>query len=53
VRADPVDRTQRYAPRGRYISIAGAGHFSHEESPEEVNRHLMRFFEHVYGPLVS
>src|SRR5262249_31192505 len=53
VLADPVDRTQRYAPHGRYISIAGAGHFSHEEAPEEINRHLMRFFEHVYGLRLS
>ena len=42
VLADPVDRTQRYAPHGRYVSIAGAGHFSHEEAPEEINRHLMQ-----------
>lgn len=48
VLADPVERTQRYAPHGRYISIAGAGHFSHEEAPEEVNRHLMRFLEQVH-----
>ena len=25
---DPVERTQRYAPHGRYVSISGAGHFS-------------------------
>jgi pimeloyl-ACP methyl ester carboxylesterase len=50
VLADPVDRTQRYAPHGRYISIAGAGHFSHEEMPHEVNRHLMRFLEQVHAP---
>jgi pimeloyl-ACP methyl ester carboxylesterase len=53
VLADPVDRTQRYAPQGRYISITGAGHFSHEEAPEEINTHLMRFFENVHGPRVS
>jgi pimeloyl-ACP methyl ester carboxylesterase len=53
VLADPVDRTQRYAPQGRYISIAGAGHFSHEEAPAEINKHLMRFFENVHGPRVS
>ena len=50
VLADPVERTQRYAPHGRYISIAGAGHFSHEEAPEQVNKHLMRFLEHAHGP---
>jgi len=53
VLADPVDHSQRYAPQGRYISISGAGHFSHEELPEEINRHLMRFLEHVHGPRVS
>ena len=53
VLSDPVDHSQRYAPQGRYLSIAGAGHFSHEEAPEEVNRLLMRFLEHVHGPLVS
>jgi pimeloyl-ACP methyl ester carboxylesterase len=53
VLADPVDRTQHYAPQGRYISITGAGHFSHEEAPEEINRHLMRFLDHVHGPRVS
>ncbi|QLL07149.1 alpha/beta fold hydrolase [Mycobacterium vicinigordonae] len=45
VRAAPVERTQRYAPHGRYISVAGAGHFSHEEAPQEINRHLVRFLE--------
>lgn len=49
VLADPVERTQRYAPHGRYVSISGAGHFSHEEAPEQVNRHLTRFLEQVYG----
>jgi pimeloyl-ACP methyl ester carboxylesterase len=46
---DPVRRTQRYAPHGRYVSIAGAGHFSHEEAPEEVNDQLTRFLTHVYN----
>ena len=49
VLADPVDRTQRYAPHGRYVSIAGAGHFAHEEAPELVNEHLLRFLGQVYG----
>ena len=53
VLADPVDRTQRYAPQGRYVSIAGAGHFSHEEAPEEVNRHLTRFLDQVHGSRAS
>ncbi|BDB45427.1 alpha/beta hydrolase [Mycobacterium kiyosense] len=45
VLAAPVEGTQRYAPHGRYISVAGAGHFSHEEAPQEINRHLMRFLD--------
>ena len=50
VLADPVDRTQRYAPRGRYVALAGVGHFAHEEAPQEVNEHLRRFLAQVYGP---
>src|SRR6476660_786270 len=49
VLADPVYRTQHYAPHGRYVSIAGAGHFGHEEAPEAVNEHLSRFLTQVYG----
>ena len=43
VLADPVVRTQRYAPHGRYVSIAGAGHFAHEERPDDVTEALNRF----------
>ncbi|GFG54036.1 alpha/beta hydrolase [Mycolicibacterium agri] len=43
VLADPVQRTQRYAPHGRYVTVAGAGHFVHEEEPDAVNDELMRF----------
>ncbi|SOJ57770.1 Epoxide hydrolase A [Mycobacterium simulans] len=53
VLAAAVERTQRYAPHGRYISIAGAGHFSHEEAPDDVNRHLIRFLEQVHGSRLS
>jgi pimeloyl-ACP methyl ester carboxylesterase len=53
VLADAVDRTRRYAPHGRYVSMSGAAHFSHEEAPEEVNRHLTRFLDSVHGPRVS
>ena len=49
VLADPVYRTQHYAPQGRYVSIAGAGHFGHEEAPEVVNEQLSRFLAQVYG----
>src|SRR3954452_372571 len=49
VLADPVHRTQRFAPQGRYVSISGAGHFAHEEDPDQVNDQLTRFLAHVYG----
>jgi pimeloyl-ACP methyl ester carboxylesterase len=49
VLAAPVDRTQRYAPHGRYVSIADTGHFAHEEAPEVVNEHLLRFLDQVSG----
>jgi pimeloyl-ACP methyl ester carboxylesterase len=52
VLADPVNRTQRYAPHGRYVSIAGAGHFAHEEAPEAVNDQLSRFLNQLDGPAV-
>jgi pimeloyl-ACP methyl ester carboxylesterase len=45
---DPVYRTQRYTPHGRYVSISGAGHFAHEEAPEVVNDQLTRFLAQVY-----
>ena len=40
---DPVRRSRRYAPGGRFSEIPGAGHYAHEELPREVNDHLMRF----------
>jgi pimeloyl-ACP methyl ester carboxylesterase len=49
VLADPVHRTQRYAPHGRYATIEGAGHFAHEEAPEAVNEQFTRFLAQVYG----
>jgi pimeloyl-ACP methyl ester carboxylesterase len=49
VLADPVEKTLRYAPHGRFVSLAGAGHYGHEEAPDEVNEHLTRFLTHVYG----
>ena len=51
VLADPVDRTQRYARRGRFVAVSGAGHYAHEESPGEVNDHLQRFIDGVYRPV--
>lgn len=49
VLADPVDRTRRYAPHGHYVSVAGAGHFAHEEAPAVVNDHLQRFIDERLG----
>ncbi|BDX29985.1 alpha/beta hydrolase [Mycobacterium antarcticum] len=49
VLADPVQRTQRFAPHGRYVAIAGAGHFAHEEAPGHVNEQLTRFLAGVYS----
>lgn len=49
VLAAPVERTARYAPHGRYISVAGTGHFAHEEAPREINRYLSRFLDRVHG----
>ncbi|MGV0744197.1 alpha/beta fold hydrolase [Mycolicibacterium sp. XJ870] len=49
VLADPVYRTQRFAPHGRYVSITGAGHFSHEEQPDAVNEQLHRFLAQLGG----
>ncbi|BBX13169.1 MULTISPECIES: alpha/beta fold hydrolase [Mycobacteriaceae] len=43
VLADPVAKTRRYAPHGRYVSLPGVGHFAHEEAPDQVNEQLMRF----------
>ncbi|MGH3637278.1 alpha/beta fold hydrolase [Mycobacterium sp.] len=53
VLADPVEHTRRYAPHGQYATVSGAGHFSHEESPTEVNSRLMRFLGQVYGTGLS
>lgn len=49
VLVDPVARTERYAPHGRFVSLSGAGHFGHEESPDEVNTQLSRFLTQVYA----
>jgi len=43
VLADPVDRSRYYAPRGRFVSVAGVGHYAHEEAPDDVNTELQRF----------
>jgi pimeloyl-ACP methyl ester carboxylesterase len=43
VLADPVEHTRRYAHRGTFAGIPGAGHYAHEEAPHAVNEQLRRF----------
>ena len=43
VLADAVNRSRRWAPHGRFVTIPGAGHFAHEEAPDAVNDELGRF----------
>lgn len=38
-----VERTRRFAPHGRFVSLSGAGHYGHQEAPDQVNDHLNRF----------
>jgi pimeloyl-ACP methyl ester carboxylesterase len=45
VLADAVERSRRYAPRGRFVEVPGVGHYAHEESPERVNEELQRFLD--------
>jgi pimeloyl-ACP methyl ester carboxylesterase len=40
---DPVERSHRYAPRGRFVGIPGVGHYAHEEAPVIVNAELQQF----------
>ena len=47
VLADPVKRSQPFAPHGRFVEIPGAGHYAHEESPQSVNDALQRFLAGV------
>ena len=49
VLADPVRRTQLIAPSGRFVSIEGAGHFAHEETPGRVNDELTGFLGELYS----
>lgn len=43
VLADPVERSRPYATHGRFATIAGAGHYAHEEAAAETNELLQRF----------
>ncbi|MEZ0051359.1 pimeloyl-ACP methyl ester carboxylesterase [Mycobacterium sp. MAA66] len=47
VLADSVHRTQSYAPHGQFVSVAGAGHFAHEEAPDLVNDRLSGFLSQL------
>ncbi len=49
VLAEPVARSRRYAPQGRFESLPGAAHFGHEETPELANEHLQRFLDEVHS----
>lgn len=40
---DPVERSRAYAPRGRFATLPGVGHYAHEEAPVEFNAQLQRF----------
>jgi len=40
---DPVERSMRYAPRGKFVDVPGVGHYAHEEAPIEVNAELQSF----------
>lgn len=42
-----VSDSRRYAPEGAFTGVAGAGHYAHEEAPDEVNAHLQRFIASV------
>ena len=43
VLADPVERSQRFAPGGRFADVPTVGHYAHEEALGEVNEQLQRF----------
>ncbi|MBX5488658.1 MAG: alpha/beta hydrolase [Mycolicibacterium hassiacum] len=49
VLADPVRRTERLVPHGRYVTLSDAGHFGHEETPDQVNDRLSAFVRQVCG----
>lgn len=43
----PVQASRRYAPQGELVTIPGAGHYAHEESPTAVNDLLDGFLRSV------
>jgi len=42
---DPVAGSRRFAGRGRFTEVPGAGHYAHEESPRQVNDQLRGFLD--------
>ena len=48
VLADSVRRTEPFVTHGQFVSVPGAGHFAHEETPGLVNEQLTRFLGEVY-----
>ena len=46
---DPVQRTRKLVPHGQFDTIAGVGHFAHEEAPNLVNEKLSRFLAQLPG----
>lgn len=48
VLADSVRRTESFVSRGQFVSVPGAGHFAHEETPGLVTDELTRFLGGVY-----
>lgn len=48
VLADSVRRTEPFVSRGQFVSVPGAGHFAHEETPVPVNAALQQFLAEVY-----
>jgi len=48
VLADSVRRTEPFVTHGQFVSVPGAGHFAHEETPGPVNEALTRFLGEVY-----
>lgn len=40
---DPVRRSRRLVPQAQFVTVPGAGHFAHEETPGTVNEQLTNF----------
>ena len=44
---DPVSRSRAWAPAGKFLTVPGVGHYTHEEAPDEVNDRLDQFLGQV------